>query len=410
MTLTVEGPADVDLVSLDRVFCRRGKLRARVPEGAEGFVVASVESAVIDQGTEFGLNVGADGKSQVMVFEGQAEAALLDASGAAKRPSRSSGARPSSSTPAPAGSRRPSRGRTGSSPAPALAASSLALDPELRRRGPASRGRGATGGSSPWSTARSRTRSPAARRSASAAPSPSPGAAGGMGVPCSRPDAPEQFLDHRHASGNWPRTPGHAVELWFLAGRLQVRPLVGPVPAGASKSPASSSFKYLHTFLFETKGRGCHALHKPASVRFLHRWPLDVKVADNVYSGGGITSPCAGTTWWRRRTATGSSSTSTGCRTAAQLEPDHPTLSCRLVVGRRTPAARSRRTPGPSSAAWTSSPSTITRSRPRRSGAIFLLPDRGTNPSKPETGLTHGYEPARSPRCDIRIKKFINNF
>src|SRR5262249_61748256 len=84
VTLTLEGPADVDLVSLDRVFCRRGKLRARVPEGAEGFVVASPESAVVDLGTEFAVNVDVDGRSRVFVFEGLAEAALLDRGGSPK--------------------------------------------------------------------------------------------------------------------------------------------------------------------------------------------------------------------------------------------------------------------------------------------------------------------------------------
>src|SRR4051812_18411405 len=62
VTLTLEGPADLDLVTIDRVFCRLGRLRARVPEGAEGFVVASPGSAVVDMGTEFGLNVEADGR------------------------------------------------------------------------------------------------------------------------------------------------------------------------------------------------------------------------------------------------------------------------------------------------------------------------------------------------------------
>ncbi|HEY2159151.1 MAG TPA: hypothetical protein VGH33_26215, partial [Isosphaeraceae bacterium] len=46
VTLTLEGPADLNLVSIDRVFCRQGRLRAHVPAGAEGFVVASPGSAV----------------------------------------------------------------------------------------------------------------------------------------------------------------------------------------------------------------------------------------------------------------------------------------------------------------------------------------------------------------------------
>ena len=79
--LTLEGPADVDLQSISRVFCRFGKLRAKVPPGAEGFVIRSAGSAVVDMGTELGVNVEAGGKTRVMVFEGRAEAALLDASG-----------------------------------------------------------------------------------------------------------------------------------------------------------------------------------------------------------------------------------------------------------------------------------------------------------------------------------------
>src|SRR4051812_25988677 len=85
VSLVLEGPADVDLISSDRVFCRRGRLRARVPKGAEGFVVDSPTSAVVDLGTEFALNVEADGRARVMVFEGMAEAALLDPSGAPRR-------------------------------------------------------------------------------------------------------------------------------------------------------------------------------------------------------------------------------------------------------------------------------------------------------------------------------------
>ena len=82
--MTLEGPADLDLVSIDRVFCRQGRLRARVPKGSEEFVVTSTRTAVLDRGTEFGLNVGANGTSRLMVFEGAAEAALLDAAGAAR--------------------------------------------------------------------------------------------------------------------------------------------------------------------------------------------------------------------------------------------------------------------------------------------------------------------------------------
>ena len=85
VTLTVEGPADLELLSIDRVHCRRGKLRTRVPRGAEGFIVSTPGSAVVDLGTEFGLNVAVDGKAHLMVFKGEAEAAVLNAAGAPVR-------------------------------------------------------------------------------------------------------------------------------------------------------------------------------------------------------------------------------------------------------------------------------------------------------------------------------------
>jgi hypothetical protein len=85
VTLTTEGPADLDIRAIDRVHCRRGKLRTRVPAGAEGFIVSTPGTAVVDLGTEIGLNVASDGKAQVMVFEGEAEAAVLNLSGSPLR-------------------------------------------------------------------------------------------------------------------------------------------------------------------------------------------------------------------------------------------------------------------------------------------------------------------------------------
>ena len=75
--VVVEGPADVELVSVDRIYCRRGKVRSRVPKGAEGFVVSAPGSAVIDMGTEFAVNLTADGRTRGRVFEGEVEASVL---------------------------------------------------------------------------------------------------------------------------------------------------------------------------------------------------------------------------------------------------------------------------------------------------------------------------------------------
>src|SRR5262249_14568567 len=70
VSLTVEGPADLELLAADRVFFRHGKLRARVLRGAEGFTVVTAGYEVVDLGTEFAMNLQPGGKSRMMVFEG----------------------------------------------------------------------------------------------------------------------------------------------------------------------------------------------------------------------------------------------------------------------------------------------------------------------------------------------------
>lgn len=83
--VVVEGPADLELIGPERIQCNRGRLRAQVPHGAEGFVVSGPGSAVVDLGTEFGLNTAADGKSSGRVYKGAVEAALLSAEGTLQR-------------------------------------------------------------------------------------------------------------------------------------------------------------------------------------------------------------------------------------------------------------------------------------------------------------------------------------
>jgi hypothetical protein len=152
-----------------------------------------------------------------------------------------------------------------------------------------------------------------------------------------RDGAPEQFLA---TSGLWelPRTPGHAVEFWFLTEGIRYSTLVGLYPS-LELVPAGQESRYVHAFLVEQTAEG-RWLHKPASVRVMHRWPIDIKVQFNLYSE---------TTYiprrWHHVVAQ-----KNGNRMEAYfdgvpalslpLEPDHPSLSCRLVVGRRTPDAQ----------------------------------------------------------------------
>jgi anti-sigma factor RsiW len=67
----VEGPAELDLESAWRIVCRSGRLRAFVPEPAQGFTIVTPEYEAVDLGTEFALSVGSDGRSEVHVVDGE---------------------------------------------------------------------------------------------------------------------------------------------------------------------------------------------------------------------------------------------------------------------------------------------------------------------------------------------------
>ncbi|MCB1206910.1 MAG: hypothetical protein KDN18_21840 [Verrucomicrobiae bacterium] len=70
-TVIVEGPVELDLESAWRVVCRSGRLRAFVPEPAQGFTIVTPDYEAVDLGTEFALSVGSDGRSEVHVVDGE---------------------------------------------------------------------------------------------------------------------------------------------------------------------------------------------------------------------------------------------------------------------------------------------------------------------------------------------------
>ena len=72
-TVVAEGPAEIEILDESRVVCRRGRLRAHVPEPARGFAVLAPSFELVDVGTEFGLDVSQDGVSEVHVFDGKVE-------------------------------------------------------------------------------------------------------------------------------------------------------------------------------------------------------------------------------------------------------------------------------------------------------------------------------------------------
>lgn len=71
--VTVEGPATYDVLDSGSGRLGLGKLVADVPKGAEGFRIDYADGSVVDLGTEFAMNAGRDGGTDIGVFEGEIE-------------------------------------------------------------------------------------------------------------------------------------------------------------------------------------------------------------------------------------------------------------------------------------------------------------------------------------------------
>jgi ferric-dicitrate binding protein FerR (iron transport regulator) len=68
--VTLEGPADLRILSGKRLRAVQGRITARVEGATRGFAIETPSTLVVDQGTEFGVEVDASGKTGVVVFEG----------------------------------------------------------------------------------------------------------------------------------------------------------------------------------------------------------------------------------------------------------------------------------------------------------------------------------------------------
>jgi hypothetical protein len=323
--LTLEGPADLELLAIDRVFCHRGRLRVRVPAGATGFVVAAPGASVVDLGTEFALNVADDGKARVMVFEGEAEAAVLGAAGASESSRLVEQSKAVEIDPR-SGKIREARADTQSFVAsPELEAPALKLDPAypdavLRSR--------------PWgywrfesltdrATPNAVPGGPALRATGAVRVA---GSADGNGCAVFAADGGVKYLE---LDGGWepPRDPGYAVELWALAEEYNYSTLVALLAPMDNHNDG-------HFSLLELLACGRYPYPRVASVRFLHRWPPGGK--------GGV-SIQNGTTYqlyrWHHLVAQGNGDRMElyldGVLTRSEpLDPDRATTPCRMLVGR----------------------------------------------------------------------------
>ncbi len=274
--LTVEGPADFDLLAIDRVHCRRGKLRTHVPDGAEGFVVSTPGSAVVDLGTEFALNVTRDGKAHVMVFEGNAEAAVLNAAGSPVR-SQPIEKHHAFDVDPQSGQIEEAVARSENFATPPIfAAPPLALDSTYRN---------AVLEAGPWAYWRFETihdgvvPSEVAGRPPLRATGPVRLTTAGASNRCLEFGTDETELSLA-LDGLWepPGDPGYAVELWVMPERI------GHAALASLIEPGPPSDDYKHLFLIELTASDRQSLHPPASVRFLHRWPPSDSGGDNLFS------------------------------------------------------------------------------------------------------------------------------
>jgi hypothetical protein len=336
VSLTVEGPADLELLAAGRVACHRGRLRARVPRGAEGFTVLAPGMEVLDLGTEFALNLGEDGKSRVMVFQGEAAVSVLGKDGRSVRGELLERRRSIEVD--------PDAGRIHDVPAEPDAFIRLAefvpppleLPPGYAAEILAAR---------PWGywrfdaladgkVANRITGRPALRALGGVAVEKSPN--GNCWARFRPRDLDQGFL----MEGEWspPRAEGYALEMWVQAdlpspNAFGQTALVGLIDRNDVQ--AENHLAYL-----ELTARGRRSPHEPCAVRFLDRWPASMSGGADVFSRRTIVPSL-----WHHVVGQKSGNTlelyvdgervgTTPAKAEADAAPDVVTVPCRLLVGR----------------------------------------------------------------------------
>ena len=68
--IVIQGPATLEVLSANEMQLDRGKLAASVPGPAIGFAVLTPTAAVVDLGTEFGVEVDEAGATNLTVLRG----------------------------------------------------------------------------------------------------------------------------------------------------------------------------------------------------------------------------------------------------------------------------------------------------------------------------------------------------
>lgn len=78
--VTIEGPAGFEVNSPTTIKLDYGRLYAHVFESGKGFTVDTNNSRIIDLGTEFGVQTGHDGSTELHVFKGKTTVVAFDSS------------------------------------------------------------------------------------------------------------------------------------------------------------------------------------------------------------------------------------------------------------------------------------------------------------------------------------------
>jgi hypothetical protein len=280
VSLTVEGPADLELLAANRLFFHRGKLRARVPRGAEGFTVLAAGYEVVDLGTDFGMNLEPGGKSQVMVFEGEAAVSVLGKDG---RPVRGALLERQRAVEVEPGAGRIQE--VAAQPETFVRLAEFVPIPLELAPGYAAEVLAAR----PWGYWRFQSLSD------DRVPNEVPGrpglqALGGVGLERS-PGGNRwaRFRANKRAQallmdGEWPppRTGGYAIEMWVQADLPS--PNAFSQTALVSLIAREDRWPEHHLAYLELTARGRRSPHEPCSVRFLDRWPPAMTGGVDVFS------------------------------------------------------------------------------------------------------------------------------
>jgi ferric-dicitrate binding protein FerR (iron transport regulator) len=73
--VAIHSPTEIEILSVDRIFLRSGRITPYVPPSAHGFTVVSPSGEIVDLGTEFTVGVDATGRTDVFVIDGEVDVA-----------------------------------------------------------------------------------------------------------------------------------------------------------------------------------------------------------------------------------------------------------------------------------------------------------------------------------------------